>query len=795
MVARILALFIFTMFLQPSGAQSLPVNKQLLAGNWSAYWITCPDVPQRDYGVYHFRKTFELVEKPEKFIVHVSGDNRYRLWVNETPVCSGPARGDLFAWNFETVDLAPFLKAGRNVITALVWNMGEHAPVAQVSNQTAFMVQGDTDREKIVNTNASWKVIKNTAYTPCSTDNRERLRSFMVIGPGDELDASVYPWGWEKEAFDDKSWLAARQLVRPISTGTGAGSFWMLSPRTIPLMEETFQRIPSIRRVTGMRQPKNDFISGKDPWIIPAHTKVSILLDQTFNTVAYPELITSGGKGAAVKMTYAEALLKNPATENYNKGNRNEIEGKEIVGNYDIFKPDGGDKRLFRPLWLRTFRYLQLDIETQAQPLILQDLYGQYTGYPFEQKATFRSSDLSLQNIWEVGWRTARLCAGETYYDCPYYEQLQYVGDTRIQALISLYVTGDDRLVRKALMDFYQSRIPEGLTQSRYPSNRTQVIPPFSLFWISMVYDYWMHRKDEDFIQQFLPVISGILNWYERNIDENKKMLGPMPWWNFVDYTDAFRQGVPEGANDGNSSIITLQYVYALRQASSMFEHFGQSYAAAQYKNQALEFASNTYRQCYDPSKGLISNTPEKIKFSQHASILAILTDAIPEAQANETMQKILKDASLGPVTYYWQFYLTQALKKVGMADLYYDQLTPWRNMLQMGLTTFAEKPEPVRSDCHAWSASPNYDFLATICGIMPDAPGFEKVLIQPALGKLNEISGSMPHPKGMITVSLKRKNKNEIEGEVTLPENVQGRFVWNGKVIPLREGKQKIKF
>ena len=77
--------------------------------------------------------------------------------------------------------------------------------------------------------------------------------------------------------------------------------------------------------------------------------------------------------------------------------------------------------------------------------------------------------------------------------------------------------------------------------------------------------------------------------------------------------------------------------------------------------------------------------------------------------------------------------------------------------MLDIGLTTFAERPEPTRSDCHAWSASPNYDLLATVAGIRPAAPGFKKVRISPALGDLNEIKAQMPHPMGMISVGLNR--------------------------------------
>ncbi|HEV2355377.1 MAG TPA: nucleoside hydrolase, partial [Puia sp.] len=459
------------------------------------------------------------------------------------------------------------------------------------------------------------------------------------------------------------------------------------------------------------------------------------------------------------------------------------------------FRPDGGPDRLFRPLWFRTFRYLQLDIRTGGESLQIDDLYGMYTGYPFERKATFTSSDTSLKSIWDVGWRTARLCAGETYFDCPYYEQLQYEADTRIQSLISLYVTGDDRLMRKALLDFYHSRIPEGLTQGRYPSSRFQVIPPFSLWWIVMIHDYWMLRKDDAFVGQFLPAVRGVLDWFESHIDTSMGMLGPMPWWGFVDWADAFPGGDPPGASDGHSAVISLQYAYTLAQAAELFKYFGGqwAYEGERCGRLAAEVDRGTYRACFDASRGEMANTPQKNSFSQHASILAILSDAIPETERQPLMAKVLADTSLAQATFYFRFYLNQALKAVGMANRYYSQLQPWRQMLAIGLTTFAEKPEPTRSDCHAWSASPDYDFLATICGIMPDAPGFDRVLIRPAPGGLTEVEGSMPHPKGTIRVKL-QKTETGIEGWIDLPAGVAGRFVYGGREIALKGGSQEVR-
>jgi hypothetical protein len=187
-----------------------------------------------------------------------------------------------------------------------------------------------------------------------------------------------------------------------------------------------------------------------------------------------------------------------------------------------------------------------------------------------------------------------------------------------------------------------------------------------------------------------------------------------------------------------------------------------------------------------------MANTPEKKSFSQHAGIMAILADAIPEKQQKQVMQKILYDTSLSQATFYYRFYLTRAMVKAGMGNLYYSQLTPWRDMLKKGLTTFAEKPDPTRSDCHAWSASPEYDFLRTICGIAPSAPGFSKVKIAPAMGELTEISGSMPVPSGTITVMLTRKDSH-IKGTIALPEKLSGNFLWKGKEIQLHGGTQKV--
>lgn len=171
---------------------------------------------------------------------------------------------------------------------------------------------------------------------------------------------------------------------------------------------------------------------------------------------------------------------------------------------------------------------------------------------------------------------------------------------------------------------------------------------------------------------------------------------------------------------------------------------------------------------------------------------MGVLSGAVPEEIVKDVVRNTMSDPTLLQGTFYYKFYLTRALVKVDMADEYYASLGPWRDMVALGLTTFAEKPEPTRSDSHAWSSTPNYEFLATICGIRPNEPNFKSVLVKPAFGGLTEISGEMPHRLGSIKVDLKQ-NKKKVSGNVVLPAGLFGNFVWGNNTIPLHGGNNKI--
>ena len=761
----------------------LPVKKSYSQNRkeWNADWIAAPNDPGNHYGVYYFRKTINLPAKPARFIIHVSADNRYKLYVNGTLVSLGPTRGDYYFWNYETVDLASYLVAGKNTVAALVWNEAEFRPEAQISFRTGFIVQGDSPAEEILNTNErSWKCIRDAGHQPVPG-------YFFAASKGEMVDMNQAIKGdWTADGYDDSTWPWAAKVSDGKLKGMAWGTDWSLVPSSLPPREMTYQRIPVLRMASGISIPPA-FPQEKTSLTIPANTAVALLLDQTYETNAYVTLQFSGGKDAGISLGYAESLYEK-GSNGTAKGNRNEVEGKEFIGRKDSLVADGSQGQSYTTLNFRTFRYIRLFVQTKNDPLVIDDLYGTFTGYPFKRTSVFNTADTEINKMLDIGWRTARLNAWETYTDCPYYEQLQYIGDTRIQAMVSYYNTSDDRLARNALNEIDDSRLPEGVTRSCYPTKGTQVISTFSLWYICMLHDYWMYRGDDNFIKNKLPGERGILDFFSKyQLPDGS--IKDMPYWAFVDWVGNMGGG-PKGS-DGCAAIYDLQLLWAYQWAAEMEAKIGLHDYAVIYAQKAAQLKATIRRKYWDPVKKLYADTKEKTGFSQHVNSLAILTGMVSDADMPAVANALLNDKTLTICTIYFKYYLSQALVKAGLGDHYMDWLDIYRQNMAMGLTTWAEVSDvnTTRSDCHAWGSSPNIEFFRTVLGIDSYAPGFSQIKIEPHLGTLTHVSGEMPHPNGKVAVSyVLEKDKWNIK--ISLPSHTSGQFIWKHKTYLLKAGE-----
>ncbi|MDE6516307.1 MAG: hypothetical protein K2L18_00440, partial [Acetatifactor sp.] len=140
---------------------------------------------------------------------------------------------------------------------------------------------------------------------------------------------------------------------------------------------------------------------------------------------------------------------------------------------------------------------------------------------PMGRVSFVKSNEFWVEEVWEMCVSTLQNCMLETYMDCPFYEQMQFLMDTRLQALFHYVVDGDTRLAKKALWDFHCSMTPEGLMHGKYPCSFPQIISTFSLYFIFMLRDYYWQTGDVEEIKRYRSDVDAILEYFDRHVKEN----------------------------------------------------------------------------------------------------------------------------------------------------------------------------------------------------------------------------------------------------------------------------------
>jgi hypothetical protein len=279
--------------------------------------------------------------------------------------------------------------------------------------------------------------------------------------------------------------------------------------------------------------------------------------------------------------------------------------------------------------------------------------------------------------------------------------------------------------------------------------------------------------------------------------DEKTGMIGTVKNQNFIDWSNT-KGSIPrsnEQREMKQSALLTLYYTHTLDCAVRMFKQLGFQERANHWKMVAKGIKQSVRTNCWDEKKQLFRDYPDQQIISQHTNILAILCDLVPPAEQKTLLNRILTyDKFDEMASSYFSFFLFNAMQKTGQDELILDHLGFWYTFLDRGHTTCGETgfASHDRSDCHAWSAHPAYYLLSSVCGIKPADIGFNKVLIEPHLGKLTSLKASMPHPKGQISVDYKLV-KGKLTGSIVLPKGLDGTIEYNGQMMVLKEGLNKI--
>lgn len=776
-------------------------KRWLEQGLWPCRWVGCNDAGDPPF-VTAYRLSFSL-DQAASMPIHVSADERYELFLDGERVGRGPERSDPNHWHYETYQLD--LSAGAHVLAARVWSLGPQAPLAQMSVRPGFLLCAEAPWRSLLGTGvAAWQAKKLPGYSFAVPPETYWRGARITVEGGD--------YAWDFERGSGEGWGEAKRL------GPGVGrvvdfawhNIHRLQPASLPPLLEIERRVGNVRHVAGFEGAEPDLVPlldqhhlpneqpawqallhGMGEVTIPPHTRRRVLFDLEDYYCLYPALELSGGAGALLRLHSAESLYNRPDVLSRDKGHRDEIGGKYFRGVGDTFLPDGGQQRTFETLWWQAGRYWQLVVTTADEALTIHNLRMTESRYPLEMESEFAASDASLGAIQPMLVRSMQMCSHETYYDAPYYEELMYAGDARLEMLTTYVMSRDDRLPRKSIELFDSSRLSSGLTQARYPCSETQVIPPFALWWTAMLHDYAYWRDDAGLVRRLLPGMRATLESFQRYLDDDGFLVGP-EGWNFMDWLPEWDTGIPPTAADGRSGVFNWQLVYAFSLAADLESQLGEPEYASLWQRRARELAQRALAIFWDEERGLLAETTSGQIFSEHTQAMALLSGQLPEPHRTRVTSGLLHDPDLLRATYYFSHYLFEAYHALGSGDALLSRLRQWRSLLDFGLKTTPEKPEPTRSDCHAWSAHPLFHYFATILGIRPASPGFRTVEIRPQLGDLAWAKGSLVHPRGEILVDFEMAAE-KLHGIISLPPGISGRAFVNGRVQPLRPGQNVV--
>jgi len=737
------------------------LSERLIGQEWPAQWVTVEGIEPLGYAVAVFRRRVDLAEVPKNLLVHVSADNGYKLYLNGRFVGFGPAHGDLRNWRFETYDLAHYLVKGENVIAIVVWNHGEHRPMGRISHRHGFIFQPDQPEFDEWVSGRSWKGRIIRSYVPNPyRDNDERLGwQYYVAGATESFLCSEYPWGWQLPSFDDQGWPEASVIDSGAPIGVESHQKWQLTPRTTPLQRVADPTELKVGRIYG-----HDVIVTQGPrgnvFAVEPYRDVRLLLDAGELIMGFPTVDFLKGSGAEVRLAYAEALQE-PSGK---RGQRSETEDLELVGIEDVVRLDGLGARRYEPLLPRSFRWLELRILTADEPVEFGSVGIRKVAFPAEFNATFQCDDPVLNGVFKVASRTLQLAAQDNFLSDLYWERMQYVGDAHIQAQSWHALTGDQTLYRNAVLDFANSLVPWGLTQSRFPADLEQFSPAYSLIFIRFVRDYVARTGDLTVLPQVQTALDSVLLWFVDRIN-HRGVLETQPHLDFVDHLYwPRREEFDQLTGDRSSCVHTCFFINALNAYAQLGPYLKHQHLVPLAKERLTEVRDAAFRLFWDSEQGVFRDHPDRPDWTSGQAQVAAATAGIAPVEVRaELLRRAVIEGVFSPkVDLYMRYFAMQRMS----GDMLDDAFGPWKQMLNLGMTACGESENDPRSECHPWSAYPVQLMLEKIAGLRR-RPFTNIVEVNPDLGKLNKVHVVMPMVFGRDSLlELKAERKG---GKVTV--------------------------
>ncbi|MEX0288289.1 MAG: family 78 glycoside hydrolase catalytic domain [Flavobacteriaceae bacterium] len=819
---------------------------------WNAQWIWMADSVSSQ--VMLARKTFEILKVPQEAFLRITASSQYQLFVNGTYAGRGPARSAPHHQSFDILNIAPLLKRAKNVIAVRVHVQNEKFSYHS-KGRAGLLVQLDLPLEEnnhTIHTDDSWKVSPDDSWDSAAP----KISRFQQI-VNDRVDLRSYPRGWKTSTFDDASWSNATILYRTegwpeVQKNSSPGARmvpWVnLVARDIPYLLEKRIRAENLRQATQI--DLSDF-SGSVPFKEEIDKRFEDRIDK-YSEGAEPLAIPISAKGKAwlFLFDFEQVLNGTPFLEiQGSSGTEVEILGAPFMINdtftYKVVDSEfrdklilSGEKDLWEATYFKPVRYLGIIVHNPKATVKLFTVGTRQIRYPFELKGAMDAKDLSwIKEYMDATAKTIDVCTTDAFTD-NYRERRQYAQTGYYASLGNYYLFGDTSLQRRYLIQTAQEQEANGIMPAYAPaaSDDYMIILDSNCLWIRSLHDYLLHSGDYKTARDLVPAARKLMLLLHSFTNEMGLIDDP-PYAYWLDHALLDRRGANLNLNG--------HYLGALEDFADILEWLDGKEESASYKEKAKILRSNLRTHLWDDKRGLFADAlidgKRSQMFSEQSNAAALALNIASQEQADRIASQLLvkdqhnyvrRNSGLIMVTPAMSYYLHKGLCQYGYVDASFQMFrgrfdkmlaqnnngTLWEEWFLNGTGRSGElQTGRTRSDAQTESAFAPALFAEFLLGVKPSKPGMTEVVIGNTKTQLENISGKIPTPQGILDVRWNNSKASkklflEVPGNMIVKVDLSGFDQISSKLIQvdgqkievnlskspymiLEEGKHQLKF
>ena len=416
------------------------------------------------------------------------------------------------------------------------------------------------------------------------------------------------------------------------------------------------------------------------------------------------------------------------------------------------------------------YRFVRIDLLRPETTIHLQEVTAilRYRDVPY--MGSFHCSDARLDSIWMTGAYTVHLNMQEYLWDGVKRDRLIWIGDMHPEMNTVMNVFGQNDVIPRSI----------DLACEQYPQpNWLNGMSAYSMWYLIIQWEWYMRGGEKDFVTKHHDYIRGVIDHMADCVgDDGSEWLSPS---RFLDWPSSPNT---DGVESGYRALLT----WALADGEKLCQLLGDAEGV---------------QRCQDTRARLAKQVKQPNDLKQAAALMAI-AGLMP---AEEACQKyILPGGPKGFSTFYG-YYMLEALAMAGHYEEAMDIISQyWGGMLDMGATTFWEDfdldwtrnaarldeftpegkddihgsfgaycyPSYRHSFCHGWASGPTSWLTRHVLGFEVLEPGCRKVRIEPHLGGLQWAEGTVPTPRGTVSIRVDRRPDGTLKTSVSVPRGMK---------------------